>query len=398
MRSRRLVRTPRSLALLALARLGARDAQDGLFAALQKFPVATLSEEQQLLKLRVIEVSIARQGKPSPATAAACVAELDAFFPARSAAVNRELCQILIALDAPGTAKKALDSMPRAATQEEQLAYLFALRQLRSGWTMEERRAYFEWFTLPRDAAGRNTTHTGEVARWFRDAGRDYADGTSYPGFLANIRRDAAATLTEQERASLSTVLATAMPTVNTLPKPGQRSFVKAWTMDDLLPALGGVKKHRDFAKGRQAFVDAQCAYCHRVGNEGAGFAPDLTAIAARFTSRDVLESIIEPSKVVSEQFQNHTIVLNDGTETTGRIAEETDAALVLVPNPLQPADRITVKKSDVKTRSASKLSPMPPGLVNSPERSGHPRPHRLPRIRRLLRERSVPTIALTQS
>ena len=90
-----------------------------------------------------------------------------------------------------------------------------------------------------------------------------------------------------------------------------------------------------------------------------------LTAVAARFTSRDNLESIIEPSKVVSEQYQNHTVVLRNGGEVTGRIAEENAAQLVLVPNPFQPDAKVTVKISDVKSRSASKLSPMPEGLVN---------------------------------
>ena len=51
-------------ALLALARYGSKDVQPELLKALAKFPASSLSGQQQLEKLRVLEVSISRQGKP----------------------------------------------------------------------------------------------------------------------------------------------------------------------------------------------------------------------------------------------------------------------------------------------------------------------------------------------
>ena len=82
--------------------------------------------------------------------------------------------------------------------------------------------------------------------------------------------------------------------------------------------------------------------------------------------SCDVLESIIDPSKVVSEQYQNTTVVLKNGDDHTGRLVDETASQLVLVPNQLQPDTKITVKKADVKTRAFSKISPMPQGLADA--------------------------------
>jgi putative heme-binding domain-containing protein len=121
----------------------------------------------------------------------------------------------------------------------------------------------------------------------------------------------------------------------------------------------------RDFQRGRQAFVDAQCLACHRLGDEGGGIGPDLTAISARFKRVDILESMIDPSKVLSEQFENTTVFLKNGDDHTGRLIDETPDEIVLVPNQLEPNNRVTVKKSEITQRRASKVSPMPNGLVN---------------------------------
>jgi putative heme-binding domain-containing protein len=126
------------------------------------------------------------------------------------------------------------------------------------------------------------------------------------------------------------------------------------------------VGKGRSFEKGRQAFVDAQCLACHRFGLEGGGVGPDLTAVSARFSRRDVLEAILDPSKVVSEQFQNTSVWLKNGDDHTGRLVNETADTLVLVPNQLQPDTKLTVKKADVTKRAFSKLSPMPAGLADA--------------------------------
>lgn len=136
--------------------------------------------------------------------------------------------------------------------------------------------------------------------------------------------------------------------------------------MEDLVPSLGEVSKGRNFARGRAAFEVAQCAACHKMADTAAagGVGPDLTAVASRFQRRDILESILEPSKVISEQFANTIVRMMDGNTIDGHIVEETAENLVLQPNPLKP-DKVTVKKSQITARALSKVSPMPEGLVN---------------------------------
>ena len=190
--------------LLSVARLGGTEAEGDLFKALAKFPMATISgEAQQLELLRVIEVAISRQGKPAAEIAAPIIAQLSPLYPAKSVAINRELCQILLALDAPDTVARTLRLLAAAPTQEEQLNYVVALRTITSGWTPELRRQYFAWWAQTRNA----TQHPRTTLQWFTDAGRDYGDGASFGNFLVKIRRTAMANVPQQELAALQPVL-----------------------------------------------------------------------------------------------------------------------------------------------------------------------------------------------
>jgi putative heme-binding domain-containing protein len=128
---------------------------------------------------------------------------------------------------------------------------------------------------------------------------------------------------------------------------------------------LDKVGSGRSFERGQQVFHDAQCTACHRFGNEGGSVGPDLTAVSSRFHRRDILESILLPSKVISEQYQATIVKTKGGDIYEGRITEETDDHVVIQPNQLKP-EKVTVKKSDIKSRYPSKVSPMPEGLVDT--------------------------------
>ncbi|HUD82553.1 MAG TPA: c-type cytochrome, partial [Candidatus Saccharimonadales bacterium] len=141
--------------------------------------------------------------------------------------------------------------------------------------------------------------------------------------------------------------------------------FVKDWTMQDLQPDLDKVKSGRSFAKGKAAYAQAQCILCHRFGNSGGSVGPELAAVSSRLSSRDILESILEPSKVVSDLYQNTIVETTDGDILTGRVLEENDRKLVLMTAPISQT-KVEIFKADILSRRASKVSPMPDGLVNS--------------------------------
>ena len=368
-------------ALLALARCGGKEVAPKIIDVLYDRK-GQLDEAQMLESLRVTEVTFSRMGRPSAATAQKVVGRLNPLYPAKAEPLNRELSQILIYLEAADVVKKTLDLIAQAPTQEEQIYYVLHLRNLKNGWTLDDRKRYFSWFNRGEKPLGEGTYpggagyyvtkdplkeqkfHPPEVTQWFTDVGRNYGDGASFPKFIANIRKDAVASLSPEEKTALEPMLVAANTSGSAKPAPKQRKLVKEWTMADLMPSLDQAGQGRSFNRGKEAFTAAQCLACHRFGNEGGSTGPDLTAISSRFSRADVLSSIIEPSKVISDQYQNITVSLKNGDDYTGRLLEETPDKMTLLIDPLTNTKK-DLNPKEVAKRQPSKISPMPEGLVN---------------------------------
>jgi putative heme-binding domain-containing protein len=349
-------------ALLALARLGSADTQPAIVKALTSIPFANLTEEQTLNKLRVIEVSIARLGVPTGDVAKQLIADVDPIYPANRESINRELCQVLLALKAPGAVAKTVALLKAAPTQEEQVTYAVHLRKVKDGWDVENRRAYLSWWN-----GGRSSEHPAQVIQWFKEAGIGFNNGASFNNFMSHAHEEAKFTMSPNEIVSLSDVLAayTASQAQKSAPPLGSRKVVKEWTTKDLESLLSEVSKGRNFGRGKEIFYQAQCSACHRYGDQGGAIGPDLTAVATRFKRQDLLEACTEPSKVLSEQYMNTAILTHDGRVIIGRIAEENDEQVVIRPLPLEP-QTVTIKKSEIESRKLSAISPMPVGLLNT--------------------------------
>lgn len=345
-------------ALLALARLGASDTQPALLKALTAFPFAKLTTEQTLNKLRVLEVSISRQGVPTGDVGSIVIADVDPLYPAQTEPENRELCQILLALNAPHAVARTVALLGAASTQEEQITYVMALRNLKTGWTTDLRREYLSWWN-----AGRSSQHPASVIQWFADAGINFNNGSSFQGFLNHARGEANASLTPAEIEAMGDL--TQLKPVPKAPAEA-RKLVREWNTADLQPSLAKVSTGRNFAQGKATFEAAQCILCHRYGDQGGAAGPDLTNVATRFKRQDILESIIEPSKVVSEQYMNTMFTLTDGTTVAGRIAQEEGDNIVVMTNSFDTSNTKVISKAAIKSRELSKFSIMPTGLLNT--------------------------------
>ena len=55
-----------------------------------------------------------------------------------------------------------------------------------------------------------------------------------------------------------------------------------------------------------------------------------------------------------------------EGGFVAGRIKQENDAEVVVLTNPFDATTTATVNKSEIKSRELSKISIMPPGLLNT--------------------------------
>jgi putative heme-binding domain-containing protein len=310
--------------------------------ALQRIAWDKLSDPQRLEHLRVYEVLLNRLGRPDEAACKQLIMHLDARYPSQNRFINGELCALLVYLQAPDVATKTMKLMAQAPTQEEQIDYAKSLRMLKTGWTRELREQYFQWF------------HQAAA----------FKGGPSIAGYLRNIRKDAVASLTDSDKAMLKPIL-DVQPKVTTGVVSKPRPLVKKWTVDELTPLVEKGLTNRDFERGRQLFGEAKCYACHRVKGEGGAQGPDLTAAAGRFSVHDLLESIIEPSKVISDQYADLVITMNNGKIVTGRIINLHKDTMTVNTDMLNPTATTSVSAKDVDTMVTSKISPMPTGLVD---------------------------------
>jgi putative heme-binding domain-containing protein len=112
------------------------------------------------------------------------------------------------------------------------------------------------------------------------------------------------------------------------------------------------------------AIYEKVCAACHLFGEVGKNVGPDLSTLASRFKKGDVLDSILFPSKTISDQYQMTMVELNDGTTHSGLVFRE-DRQYLYLKNADYLDRPLPVKLTDIKERLTSTVSLMPEGLVN---------------------------------
>ena len=144
-----------------------------------------------------------------------------------------------------------------------------------------------------------------------------------------------------------------------------EHPFVRDWQWEDLRPWLDKVGAGRSFDSGQAAFKQAGCGQCHRFAGEVGSVGPDLTGVGKRLALPDLVESIVLPSKVITEGFAASEIETKSGEVTNGRVISENDEAVVVLPQ-TAIAEVVTIRKSDIRRRELSKISNMPSGILNT--------------------------------
>lgn len=330
-------------ACIALARCGSAQNHSAAIEALRRIDWNALSDGQRLDLLRAYSLVFTRLGRGSPADRDAVLTQLDARFPARDRRINRDLAALLIYLDAPHIAERTLHQLASARTQEDQIQFAFLLKDLDTGWTPELREQYFRWFNAA-------AAHRG---------------GMSFGGFLQNIRDEALATLTEAERQQLQPVLDVKVEPIDPLAELNSRPVVRKYTVAELLPVVEAGLQGRDFEHGRQMFSTAACFRCHRVQGEGGSVGPDLTSVGGRFNHRDLLESMVEPSRVISDQYAQTQFVLKDGRVITGRVINLAGNELRVLTNMFDPSALAEIQRSEIELMQPANSSMMPDALLD---------------------------------
>ena len=357
-------------ALIALARQGEPADLPRVADALLRLNLGALPEPVRLAALRAWELAFIRLGAPDDDLRARAIGALDPLMPSGSDAVDLEVARLLTYLRAPSAVAKTLALMARDEPTPlppwgelirrndryggpiakmladmpplRDIALALALRNATEGWTMDLRRQYFEFF--PRAAQ-----HPG---------------GMSYAGFLENIRADAVDLLPAKDRRALADVLGESLVWEAPIDVEPAEGPGRVWTVDEAVATIGDGLTGRSFAAGRNLFHAASCSRCHRFDGEGGAIGPDLTTAGNKFSGRDLLEAIIEPSAVISDQYASHLVLSTDGIIASGLMVEEGDEVLVY------PADvnqePYVFLRSEIEVIKPSETSQMPRGLVDA--------------------------------
>lgn len=344
--------------LVALSRVSSRDEfhrkasdpkpdsalQGKIIASLDRIDWKNLETQDRLDLLRAYSLAFTRLGRPDQATLQRLAAKFEPLFPSKEREINAELAPMLVYLQAPAAATKLVTMLRTAPTQEEQLDMARALRVLKVGWTKPLREEYFRWFLKAASFKG----------------------GASLGGFMRDIKADAVATLSPDEKLALQPVLDMKPEMKSPLALLTAHDVVKQYTVNDLVPVVErGLKGKRDYDRGRQLFGQVGCASCHRFDNDGAAVGPDLTNLAGRFSVRDLLESIVEPSKEISDQYGAIVIKKKDGDSVVGRVGNLNGDTLMVLENMFAPNDFTNVRRDQIESIERSKVSMMPEGLLN---------------------------------
>ena len=358
----------RLTAAVALARSDS-ESRAPLVASLLTMQPAELNDAQLLGLLRAYSLTFTRLGKPNQAEREKLIAQLDPLLPHDHDDVNTELVRVLIYLNAPNVVAKTLDLIAnRKAAQipdwselasrnagyggtvqrildnhppGRELGYALMLRTVRDGWSVEQRRQYFEFLNTCAKASG----------------------GASYPGFMRNIRDEALSHCSDAERVALQDLTGETYDPVpdfeiKPIQGPGQ-----IWTAAEVRSKAANRFRQADFENGRSLYFAANCGKCHRFAGLGGNVGPDLTTIPRKFDVNYVIEHILEPSKVISDQYQSTSIVTADGRTLVG-LASEADGKVVVHTSDVK-AEPITLDRDEIEVMRPSAVSQMPKGLID---------------------------------
>ncbi|WDI41034.1 family 16 glycoside hydrolase [Bremerella sp. P1] len=357
---------------VALARKGNESHRSRLIEALTTLDFESLTIPEQLGVARAIQLTITRLGKPTNTEREKLIAYLSVQLPSEDPNLSAELLTLLIYLKDPSAVAKGMKLIAQSNTPLEisfggvdqvenryantlkrmnqnppptqAIRYAFILRNADQGWTAELRRKFFQFINVAGKASG----------------------GASFPGYLVAIRNEALTHCNDATRVALQDITGEdfdPIPDFKVLPPKGPG---RTWTIEDASEVTSSASLSRaDFHNGRSLFHSAQCGACHRFDGLGGGVGPDLTSIRNKFTTSYVLESIIDPSRIISDQYNASKVLLDDGRIVTGIVVPEGDSLVRIFPSDPK-SEGVVVPREEVVEERPSSISQMPKNLLDN--------------------------------
>lgn len=113
---------------------------------------------------------------------------------------------------------------------------------------------------------------------------------------------------------------------------------------------------------GRQLFAERACSACHGTGNGAELLGPDLAGIGNTHSRQEIMEDILQPSKIIKPSMGATRVTRKSGQVMLGRVIHSDDAgiSLMLVGNSV-----VNIPRSDIQKTEAVKQSLMYEGLLS---------------------------------
>jgi len=119
-----------------------------------------------------------------------------------------------------------------------------------------------------------------------------------------------------------------------------------------------------DAARGEQLFLAgavANCKSCHRIGEGADQLGPNLAHVAKKNSKRQILESILDPSKKVEEKYRAWLVLTESGQQYVGLLQKRDDREVVLLDAKNKP---VRIPADEIDLMQPSEKSIMPDGLL----------------------------------
>jgi putative heme-binding domain-containing protein len=115
--------------------------------------------------------------------------------------------------------------------------------------------------------------------------------------------------------------------------------------------------------RGQKIFSDVNgvnCIRCHTINGQGGNIGPDLTGISMKQPRPYIIESVLYPSKVILDGYQQVFFYMKDDEDFAGIVRSETTDTVTLVDS---LGKTNLLEKSKINKRKISQISLMPEGL-----------------------------------
>lgn len=356
-------------ACIALSRHGDNLLRRRILSKLNSISFAELNEEDKLALLRSYSLCFIRMGNPDTSQKQTILKQLSVYYPSATTVLNTELSRVMSYLESPSVVRKTITLMKETQTKAldydekmlkrheygkailetmantpniQNIHYAYVLRRVQTGWSLDDRKFYFSWLNDTLEKSG----------------------GRSFAGYIRAIREDAISHLPEEDAASVSWLLGD-IASIDLASLPNPKGPAVAWSVDSAFEEAKEGLRGRDFQNGKHMFSAGKCVACHRIQGSGGYSGPDLGSVGKRFSLKDILVSICEPSHSISEQYQASEIKLNDGSTLYGRIIFSKPEEIAIAQNPYDFSQLTKISRSKVQSMNPSNISLMPPGTIN---------------------------------